>query len=42
MALQLTADTTISEISVSEFNVREINRIGEDHGAIRQKSKAPT
>ena len=32
----------ISEISVAEFNVTQINRIKKEYGGLRQESKAPT
>jgi len=32
----------ITEISSKEFNTKNINRIGEEYGALRQISKAPT
>lgn len=32
----------ITEISVSEFNVTQINRIKKEYGGLRQESKAPT
>lgn len=43
MEIQITNQTTVKEISVSQFNVSEINKIKKlKGGAIRQNSKAPT
>lgn len=43
MEIQITKQTKIKEISVTEFNVAEINKIKKlKGGATRQKSKAPT
>lgn len=35
-------DIEISQITQREYNVHEINRIKEEYGALRQKSKAPS
>jgi len=42
MDLLLEPDDTITEITLQEFNVHEINRISKEYKDYRQKSKAPT
>lgn len=32
----------IKEISATEFNVTQVNRIKKEYGSLRQESKAPT
>ena len=43
MEIQLTGDVSITEVSPTQFNTFEINRIKDvEGGAVRQESKAPT
>lgn len=42
MEIRLDPGTQIEEISVTEFNVSQINRISKEFGGLRQESKAPT
>lgn len=42
MEIHLNEIAEISEISVTEFNVIQINNIKKEYGGLRQASKAPT
>lgn len=42
MEISLSGDVQIAEISVSEYNVAQTNRIKKEYGGLRQESKAPT
>lgn len=42
MEIRVNEIEEITEISVSEFNVTQINRIKKEYGGLRQESKAPT
>lgn len=42
MEIRVNEIEEITEISVSEFNITQINRIKKEYGGLRQESKAPT
>lgn len=42
MEIPLNAIESITEISSNDFNVRSINSIKKEYGALRDISKAPT
>lgn len=42
MEIRIDPFAEIKEISASEFNVTQINRIKKEYGGLRQESKAPT
>jgi len=42
MEIHLNKIASIEEISLTKFNVTQINNIAKEYGGLRQESKAPT